>query len=372
MEVFERILGIILPVFIIIALGYAYARRRGDSVKADMTAVNRVSMGVLCPLLVFTALAAKDFDIAHNGTLILAGALISLGSGLLAWPVARMFGYDVRSFVPPMMYNNCGNMGLPLAVLAFGTAGLSSAVALFMACNLVYFSVGIKIIEIGRTGAHTSSWKFLLSPMMVAMHRRHGICRPAYRVAHALVSSVENAGRSMHTDHVVRIRRAHDGCQFQELAHRLDRRSCVSGRRLGRGLATGWRIAHDAGATRPDVFVCRAAASRVLLHGGGAIQTGAGQGGVDCIAGESGGAGVRAGGIVDGVAGGLNFSRLCRRQHLEAVRRQRRFIDVGKGHIAYLRAGWATPRPIDDVLNGCRLAGNDRFHRAIRAIAHPA
>lgn len=169
MEVFERILGIILPVFIIIALGYAYARRRGDSVKADMTAVNRVSMGMLCPLLVFTALAAKDFDIAHNGTLILAGALISLGSGLLAWPVARMLGYDVRSFVPPMMYNNCGNMGLPLAVLAFGTAGLSSAVALFMACNLVYFSVGIKIIEIGRTGAHTSSWKFLLSPMMVAM-----------------------------------------------------------------------------------------------------------------------------------------------------------------------------------------------------------
>lgn len=169
MEVFERILGIILPVFIIIALGYVYARRRGDSVKADMTAVNRVSMGVLCPLLVFTALAAKDFDIAHNGTLILAGALISLGSGLLAWPVARMLGYDVRSFVPPMMYNNCGNMGLPLAVLAFGTAGLSSAVALFMACNLVYFSVGIKIIEIGRTGAHTSSWKFLLSPMMVAM-----------------------------------------------------------------------------------------------------------------------------------------------------------------------------------------------------------
>ena len=63
--------------------------------------------------------------------------------------MARLLGYDVRSFVPPMMYNNCGNMGLPLAVLAFGPAGLSAAVALFMACNLVYFSVGIKIIEAG-------------------------------------------------------------------------------------------------------------------------------------------------------------------------------------------------------------------------------
>ena len=168
MQVFERILGIILPVFIIIALGYGYARLRGERVKSDMQSVNRVSMDVLCPLLVFTALAAKEFDIVHNGTLILAGTLISLGSGLIAWPVARMLGYDVRSFVPPMMYNNCGNMGLPLAILAFGTAGLSAAVAMFMACNLIYFSVGIKIIESGRS-QHTPFWKFLVSPMMISM-----------------------------------------------------------------------------------------------------------------------------------------------------------------------------------------------------------
>jgi predicted permease len=168
MQVFERILGIILPVFVIIALGYVYARLRGDDVKSDMQAVNRVSMDVLCPLLVFTALAAKNFDVVHNGTLILAGVLISLGSGLIAWPVAKMFGYDPRSFVPPMMYNNCGNMGLPLSILAFGTGGLSAAVAMFMACNLIYFSVGIKIIESGRS-QHTPFWKFLASPMMISM-----------------------------------------------------------------------------------------------------------------------------------------------------------------------------------------------------------
>ena len=168
MQVFERIFGIIFPVFVIIAVGYGYARLRGDAVKSDMTAVNRVSMDVLCPMLIFTALAAKDFDLAHNATLILAGMLISLGSGLLAWPVARLLGYDVRSFVPPMMYNNCGNMGLPLAVLAFGAAGLPSAVALFMACNLIYFSVGIRIIESGRNQP-TSFAKLLASPMMIAM-----------------------------------------------------------------------------------------------------------------------------------------------------------------------------------------------------------
>lgn len=168
MEVFERILGIILPVFVIIAVGYGYARLRGERVRSDMTSVNRVSMDVLCPLLVFSALASKNFDLGHNATLILAGVLIALGSGLLAWPVARVLGYDMRTFIPPMMYNNCGNMGLPLAVLAFGDSGLSAAVALFMACNLIYFSVGIKLIESGRN-RHTPLWKFMASPMMLAM-----------------------------------------------------------------------------------------------------------------------------------------------------------------------------------------------------------
>jgi predicted permease len=177
MQVLERILGIIVPVFMIIALGYAYARMRGATVQSDMAAINRVSMDVLCPLLVFTALAAKDFDLAHNALLIGAGVAISIGSGLLAWPVARLLGYDVRSFVPPMMYNNCGNMGLPLAVLAFGSASLPAAVALFMASNLVYFSAGIALIRSGRRAdsagangpAGVSPLQLLLSPMMVAM-----------------------------------------------------------------------------------------------------------------------------------------------------------------------------------------------------------
>lgn len=155
--------------FIIIALGYAYARYRAVGVKEDMVAVNRVSMDVLCPLLVFTALAGKDFDVAQNGWLILAGVLIALGSGLLAWPVAKFFGYEVKSFVPPMMYNNCGNMGLPLAVLAFGPQGLSAAVALFMACNLVYFTLGIQIIARGHPDHQGESLKFLRSPMMLSM-----------------------------------------------------------------------------------------------------------------------------------------------------------------------------------------------------------
>ena len=56
------------------------------------------------------------------------------GSGVAAWVLARVTGMQPKTLVPPMMFNNCGNLGLPLAVLAFGELALApmvGAVALF-------------------------------------------------------------------------------------------------------------------------------------------------------------------------------------------------------------------------------------------------
>ncbi len=68
-----RVLDIILPVFLVIALGFAYARRA----RPDMTWVNRLNMNVLAPALIFTALAGKDFDLFANGKLILGAIAAS-------------------------------------------------------------------------------------------------------------------------------------------------------------------------------------------------------------------------------------------------------------------------------------------------------
>ncbi|EJL92097.1 putative permease [Herbaspirillum sp. CF444] len=182
MEIFDRITGIILPVFAIIAIGYGYARWRGEVVRSDMASVNRVSMEVLAPLMVFSALASKDFDMVHNAWLILASVLISLGSGLLAWPVARLLGYDKRTFLPPMMYNNGGNMGVPLMLLAFGPGSLSAAVALFTAATFVYFSLGVRMLQHGRSNSsRPGSWlRLFKSPIMVAMVL--GVLFAAFRI----------------------------------------------------------------------------------------------------------------------------------------------------------------------------------------------
>ena len=155
----ERLAGIILPVFSIIALGWLYAWRA----KPDMATVNRISMNVLAPALVFSALASKDFDVAANRMLLAGSVAVVLGSGLLAWPVARLMREQPRTFVPPMMFNNCGNMGLPLAVLAYGAAGFSPMVALFTISNLLQFTVGMWILD-----HHARFGNLPRNPMVVA------------------------------------------------------------------------------------------------------------------------------------------------------------------------------------------------------------
>jgi len=155
----ERILGIILPVFCVVALGWLFARR----VKPDMTFVNRISMNVLAPALIFSALASKDFDVGANRMLLVGSIGVVLGSGLLAWPFARLMHADARTFVPPMMFNNCGNMGLPLAALAYGTPGFSPMVALFTISNLLQFTLGIWIID-----HHARFGSLLRNPMVIA------------------------------------------------------------------------------------------------------------------------------------------------------------------------------------------------------------
>lgn len=155
----ERILSIILPLFAVVAVGFLYARRH----RPDMGAATKLNMDVFVPALVFSALASKDADLGAQGPLALAGLLLVLGSGLLAWPLARAAGVAARTFVPPMMFVNSGNMGIPLLVLAFGERAMAAAVVLFLIENFLHFSLGLRMLD---RRAHRPG--LLRTPVMLA------------------------------------------------------------------------------------------------------------------------------------------------------------------------------------------------------------
>lgn len=159
MELLTRIAQVIVPVFLIVAIGFFYARHK----RPEMSGFNRIVLDVLSPTIVYTALAGKDFRLQDHLPLLGGGALLILATGAVAWMLARAARTSPRTLVPVVMFGNTGNMGLPVALLAFGPAGFGAAVALFSLSNLFHFSLGARI-----TSAQARTGELLLSPLMIA------------------------------------------------------------------------------------------------------------------------------------------------------------------------------------------------------------
>lgn len=156
---FFRILSIVFPIFLIVMVGFAYGRKR----QPDMLAANTLNISVFLPALFFSALAGKSFNLADNIPIALGCAVVVLGSGLLTWGVARLLGIDPKTLVPPSMFNNVGNMGLPLMVLTFGEQSLGAAVVLMLVVTVFQFTVGFWLLS-GRFNA-SMLWR---EPVLVA------------------------------------------------------------------------------------------------------------------------------------------------------------------------------------------------------------
>lgn len=154
-----QIMSIVFPVFTVIAVGYLYGRKH----RPDMLATNQVNMGIFVPALVFSALAGKTVNLADVQMIALGGLVIVLGSGLLGWPIARRMGYEPKTLLPPMMFKNAGNMGLPLLLFAFGEQVLPAAVVLFLVENVLHFAIAAWWL-----GRNAKLWLLLREPVIIA------------------------------------------------------------------------------------------------------------------------------------------------------------------------------------------------------------
>ncbi|MGY4878483.1 AEC family transporter [Vreelandella aquamarina] len=153
------ILATLLPVFLIAGCGAAYGRFRTP----DIRSLNTLNMELFVPLLVFGVLADRQAPLADYAWLAMAATCVVLGSGLVLWPLTKWLKLDARTFLPPMMFNNSGNMGVPLIVLAFGEEALPAAVVVFIVEMLLHFSVGLYMLD-----PRTSLLRLLRMPIVFA------------------------------------------------------------------------------------------------------------------------------------------------------------------------------------------------------------
>tara|TARA_Y200000002_G_scaffold200324_1_gene165300 strand:+ start:1283 stop:2176 length:894 start_codon:yes stop_codon:yes gene_type:complete len=141
--IIDRILRSVIPVLIVVIIGYMYGRWR----KPDMSVVNKLCMELLVPILIFSVLAGKNVQLEEYVTLAFGVACIISGCGLITWLLCLLFKIESKTFVPPMMFTNTGNLAFPLVLLAFGQQAMPAIVVVFIVSQFLHFSLGFYILD---------------------------------------------------------------------------------------------------------------------------------------------------------------------------------------------------------------------------------
>jgi malate permease and related proteins len=158
----------ILPVFIVIGLGYAFARRN----HAELRTASRLTFFVLSPCLVFVSLLESDMSGGETAQIFLFVVLMVLTMGGLAWLTGRAMHLtrsQLIGFLLAAMFVNAGNYGLGVTRLAFGAVAESRAVIYFVSSSILVYTLGT-LIASGFKGGWRGALKHLLTlPQVYAL-----------------------------------------------------------------------------------------------------------------------------------------------------------------------------------------------------------
>lgn len=138
-----QILEITAPVFLLTALGYGWQRR---GLPFDVPFVTRLSMQVATPALLFSVLSRIEVDPVAFRNLALASLVLYVAISAATWLVVRGAALDRRAYLAPMIYGNTGNVGLPIALFAYGEQGLAYAMVVFAVMAAMSFTVGLMMV----------------------------------------------------------------------------------------------------------------------------------------------------------------------------------------------------------------------------------
>jgi malate permease and related proteins len=146
MDLLAALFQIVAPVFSLAAVGFIWVRM---GLPYDTAFVSRLSMTVSIPCLIFMALSRTDVDPRLLADTFAAAALAYVGVGVLAWVVVAAGRLHVATYWAPITFGNTGNIGLPIALFAFGQFGFDLAVVVFAVMAILSFTFGVWVVSGG-------------------------------------------------------------------------------------------------------------------------------------------------------------------------------------------------------------------------------
>ena len=146
MNLITTVMQIVAPVCILAGIGFTWARL---GYEYRMEFVTRLSMTLGVPCLIFTALMKTKIDPAALTSVLLASVVAYGVLTAIFWALVTVLKLDRRTYLAPLIFGNTGNLGLPLALFAFGETGLGYAVVIFAVMVVWSFTFGIWLVSGG-------------------------------------------------------------------------------------------------------------------------------------------------------------------------------------------------------------------------------
>lgn len=168
---FRILLDVCVPIFSIVGAGWLMDRK----FKLHLETLVKLNIYLMVPAFIFTRMVSAELGGAE--ALRIAGftlgtiALMFIGS-LLAGRIFRMPRRERQALSLAAMFYNCGNYGLPLVTLAFGSQAAAVQIFVLATMNISTYTVGLFLAQShGETaGMHRRAlMKMLRQPTLYAM-----------------------------------------------------------------------------------------------------------------------------------------------------------------------------------------------------------
>jgi len=140
------VLEVVAPVFLLATIGFAWVKL-GFEYRIQF--VTQMSMTLALPCLIFVSLMKTTIDSKSLSTVFAASIIAYLLVTVAMFVWVRTTQLDLRTYLAPFIFGNTGNLGLPLALFAFGEQGLGYAVVIFAAMAIYSFTVGVWLVSGG-------------------------------------------------------------------------------------------------------------------------------------------------------------------------------------------------------------------------------
>jgi predicted permease len=140
MDLYLKLIDVIVPVFALIGVGFYLGKKNPTY---DTKFITNFAAKFGSPALAFYAITSTgiSFNLFINYFFYTLVAVI--GFSIIGLIILSVQKRDFISELPPLILPNCGNMGLPICLFAYGKLGLGIASAISAVIIISHFTFGI-------------------------------------------------------------------------------------------------------------------------------------------------------------------------------------------------------------------------------------